>query len=92
MKTTIELAEPVYQQARARAALRGVSMCDFVTEAVNEKLQRSESARKAKGWRAAFGKAPAVEIRAVQERLDVEFSQIREDEWKCLDIGALPPT
>jgi len=82
MKTTIELADPVYRQVKARAALRGVSMRMFITEAVTEKLQRTDTAAETVGWRAAFGKAPADEIRSIQEQLDVEFSQIREDDWQ----------
>ncbi len=82
MKTTIELADPAYRQIKARAAVRGVSMRAFVAEVVHEKLEREGSRPGPGGWRAVFGKVPAAQVREVQERLDLEFSQIREDDWR----------
>ncbi len=82
MKTTIDLADMVYRQVKARAALEGVSMRTFITEAVREKLGHKTSHEGPTGWRAVFGKAEADEIREIQERLDLEFSLIREEDWR----------
>ena len=82
MKTTVELADPVYRQVKARAALAGVSMRTFFTEAVREKLERDASRDEPTGWRAVFGTMPADEVREIQERLDLEFSQIRDEDWR----------
>jgi hypothetical protein len=38
MKTTLDIPDPIFRQAKARAALRGVSLRQFVTEALEEKV------------------------------------------------------
>jgi hypothetical protein len=39
MKTTLEIPDPVFRKAKARAAERGIPLRQFVTEAVEEKLK-----------------------------------------------------
>jgi hypothetical protein len=38
MKTTLEIPDPVFRRAKARAAERGQALRAFVTEALQEKL------------------------------------------------------
>jgi hypothetical protein len=38
MKTTLEIPDSVFRRAKARAAERGIPLRQFVTEAVEEKL------------------------------------------------------
>jgi hypothetical protein len=38
MKTTLDIPDPIFHQAKARAALRGVSLRQFVTEAIEDKV------------------------------------------------------
>ena len=40
MKTTIELADPTFRQAKVLAASRGMTLKQFFTEALEEKLRR----------------------------------------------------
>lgn len=42
MKTTLELPDPLFRQVKAHAAQRGESLRAFVTEALREKLARSQ--------------------------------------------------
>ena len=58
MKTTIEIPDPLFRKAKSRAAEQGVSLKDFVTEALKEKLYPSGApANPAEPqWMAGFGK------------------------------------
>ena len=38
MKTTIEIPDRIFRQAKAKAAERGVALREYVTEAIQEKL------------------------------------------------------
>ncbi len=83
MKTTIEIADPIFRQVKARAALAGKSMRWFVNQAIMEKLKLDAGDLEdvPKGWRAVFGKAPKDAIDELQARLDEEFSRIDPEEW-----------
>jgi hypothetical protein len=41
VKTTLEIPNPVFRKAKAKAAERGIRLQQFVTEAVEEKIDRS---------------------------------------------------
>jgi hypothetical protein len=41
VKTTIEIPDPLFRKAKARAVERGQSLKDFVTEALRDKLDAS---------------------------------------------------
>ena len=49
MKTTLEIPDPIFRRAKSVAAQRGVAVCAFVTEAVDEKLTGA-SQREEKPW------------------------------------------
>ena len=48
MKTTLEIPDPVFRRAKAKAAEQGIPLRQFVTEAVQEKLKGSVA--EAKPW------------------------------------------
>ncbi|MCB1129783.1 MAG: hypothetical protein KDN05_01555 [Verrucomicrobiae bacterium] len=86
MKTTLELPDETFRQAKARAALRGIPMKQFVTEALEEKL-RSDSSQGAPApsppWMRGFG--ALADLREENRRLEgliaEEFGKIEpEDE------------
>jgi hypothetical protein len=39
MKTTLEIPDPLFRQAKSKAAERGIPLRQFVTEAVEDKLK-----------------------------------------------------
>jgi len=83
MKTTIEIADSVYRQVKARAALRGQTVRAFLLEAIGEKLAlESKTEKGPSGWRAVFGKAPEGAAEELQTRIDEEFSRIDPEDWK----------
>lgn len=58
MKTTLDIPDPIFRQAKARAALRGVSLRQFVTEAIEEKITSPASRRTGSSeppWMRGFG-------------------------------------
>lgn len=58
MKTTLELPDAIFRQAKARAALRGIPLRQFVSEALEEKLSAlsaSPSAASEPPWMQGFG-------------------------------------
>ena len=83
MKTTIEIADSVYRQVKARAALRGQTVRAFLLEAIGEKLAEEGTAENGPaGWRAVFGKASRRAVEDVQALIDHEFSHIDPEDWK----------
>lgn len=83
MKTTLEIADPIYFQIKARAALRGTTVRAFVLEALKEKLESQQSEdSKPRGWRKVFGKGAKVDLARIQSVIDDEFSRIHPEDWK----------
>ena len=79
MKTTVEISDTLFRQIKARAALKGQSVKDFLVEAVRaklalEKATPSKRTKKKIGWEAAFGAADPKEIEDLQRIIDEEFS------------------
>lgn len=83
MRTTVEIADSIYRQVKARAALRGQTVRAFLLEAINEKLSADNAPESGPaGWRAVFGKAPQRAIDDLQTEIDREFSRINPEDWK----------
>lgn len=86
MKTTLELPDETFRQAKARAALRGIPMRQFVMEALEEKI-RGESLQGAPvsspPWMRCFGALAdlAEENRRMDGLIAEEFGKI-EPEYK----------
>ena len=82
MKTTVEIPDTLYRQLKARAALQGQTVKDFLVEAVRAKLASGKAPSKRKtGWSAAFGAADPKDVAEVQRIIDEEFSNVNPDDW-----------
>lgn len=79
MKTTLELPDALLRRTKAAAAMRGVSMRDFIALALELQLQQRAPA--APGWRRLAGKARKLDTTSVDRALANEFSRIDEDTW-----------
>jgi hypothetical protein len=86
MKTTLDLPDETFRQAKARAALRGIPMRQFVTEALEEKI-RGESSHGAPSqsppWMRGFGALADLreENRRIEDLIAEEFGKTEaEDE------------
>jgi plasmid stability protein len=83
MKTTVEIPDSLYRQIKARAALKGQSVKDFLIEAVRAKLAGEKAKPKGKtGWESVYGAADPEEVAEVQRIIDEEFSRIDPEGWQ----------
>jgi hypothetical protein len=55
MKIILEIPDPILRRAKSRAAKQGISLRQFVTEAVEARLQGT-SAKEPRPWMKHFGK------------------------------------
>lgn len=80
MKTTLEIPDPIFRKAKAKAAEQGVSLRQFVTDAVEEKLCTNASERP---WMRSFGGLRHLhkENVRIQKLIDDEFEKIDPEEW-----------
>ena len=83
MKTTLEIPDPVFRKAKARAAERGIPLRQFVTEAVEEKLARPADVEE-KPWLKMWGGLRHLrkETARIQRIIDEEFEKIEPEDWE----------
>lgn len=83
MKTTVEIPDPLFRRAKSRAAERGQSLKQLVTEALQEKLaaRAGEAGAAEPEWMQGFGKLRRLrkETKRIQDRVD-EVSEVIEPE------------
>ena len=81
MKTTLEIPDKVFRQAKAKAAEQGVPLRQFVTEAVEARLKASAEE---KPWMKMAGGLRHLrkETARIQKLIDEEFEQIEPGDWK----------
>jgi len=84
MKTTIEIPDPLFRRAKSRAAERGQTLKQLVTEALQEKLAgRARQARPDNPeWMRGFGglRRLRAETRRIQARIDEAFEVIEPED------------
>ncbi len=82
MKTTLEIPDPVFRRAKARAAERGIPLRQFVTEAVEEKLLAKPAAGN-RPWISLAGKLRHLrkESARINRLIEKEFERIEPEEW-----------
>lgn len=81
MKTTLEIPDSIFRRAKSAAAVRGIPLREFVTEAVKDKLA-ADSKSDDKPWMAAFGKLRHLrkENARIHRMIEVEFEQIEAED------------
>jgi hypothetical protein len=84
VKTTLEIPDPLFRKAKARAAERGQSLKDLVTEALEARLAADADADNPKTpkWMAGFGKLRALrdETAGIQHVIDEAFESIEDED------------
>jgi len=84
VKTTIEIPDPLFRRAKSKAAERGQTLKQLVTEALEEKL--SAGAGKTRpgkpAWMGGFGQLRRLrrETRRIQARIDEAFEIIEPED------------
>lgn len=84
MKTTLEIPDPLFRKAKARAAERGQSLKAFVAEALEQRLAMDSAADAAQDpkWMSGFGKLRHLrdETARVQSVVDDAFESIEDED------------
>ena len=84
MKTTIEIPDDLFRQAKVKAAERGQSLRQLVTEALREKLKvRATSSAPAEPlWMEGFGKLRRLrkETERIQAHIDEVFEVVEPED------------
>jgi len=84
VKTTIEIPDPLFRKAKSKAAERGQTLKELVTEALQEKL--AAGARKVPpgepDWMQGFGKLRRLrrETARIQARINEAFEVIEPED------------
>lgn len=81
MKTTLEIPDALFRRAKSAAAVRGIPLREFVTEAVKDKLS-ADSKSADKPWMTAFGKLRHLrkENIRINRIIEEEFEQIEAED------------
>ncbi len=84
MKTTIEIPDPLFRKAKSKAAERGQTLRQFVTDALQDKLaSKADGARNGEPeWMQGFGKLRRLrkETARIQSRIDATFEVIETED------------
>ena len=83
VKTTIEIPDSLFRETKARAALRGESLKDFVCDAIASRLQEKNGGERPEpGWRKFFGCADPADIAEIDAAIESEFGTVDPADWK----------
>ena len=83
MKTTIELPDEALRAAKAISASKGMSLKDFFSEALIEKLKRISDENSGQApWMAGFGKLShlSTETERIMADIEAEFEIIEHED------------
>jgi len=85
VKTTIEIPDGLFRKAKSKAAERGQSLKDLVTEALQEKLARNAGnslPEREPAWMQGFGKLRRLrsETARIQRLVDETFEVIEPED------------
>jgi hypothetical protein len=82
MKTTLEIPDALFRQAKSAAAERGIPLRALVSEELAEKLR--VRGRPDKPWLKTFGKLRGLrkETAHISRMIEEEFGRIEPEDWK----------
>lgn len=84
MKTTLEIPDPIFRRAKAKAAERGQPLREFVTEALQEKLSGGNARTRAQTtpWMTGFGALRPLrrETARIQRLIDSELRVVEPED------------
>lgn len=83
MKTTLEIPDPLFRRVKAKAAVRGQSLKEFVNEALQEKLAPRSTARPGQAeWMEGFGKLRRLrkETKRIEARIHEAFEVVEPED------------
>jgi len=83
VKTTIELPDELFREAKATAARRGTALREFVRQALVEKLAREDGVSQttsAGKWPVPPPDVPLEELRRIHAIIEEEFEEIEPED------------
>ena len=82
MKTTLEIPDTLFRQAKSKAAEQGIPLREFVTEAVKDKLKADPSTGE-KPWMKHMGKLKDLrkETRRINMVIEEAFEKVDPEAW-----------
>ena len=82
VKTTVEIPDALFRQAKAAAAEQGASLKEFFTQALRQHLRASAGTPPEKAWMKAFGGLRHLhrETKRIERIIAEEFEQIEEED------------
>lgn len=84
MKTTIEIPDPLFRKAKSRAAERGQTLKEFVTEALQTKIVNDSAGDNSNEpkWMGGFGKLRRLrkETARIQGTIDDVFGVVEPED------------
>jgi len=82
MKTTLEIPDALFRQAKSAAAEQGIPLRALVSEALAEKLRAR--GRPDKPWLKTFGKLRSLrnETAHIGRIIEEEFGRIEPEDWQ----------
>jgi len=83
VKTTLEIPDFLFRRAKSVAAERGIPLRQFVTEAVQDKLNVT-SASAQRPWMKHMGKLKHLrkETKSIDKRIEEAFEQVDREVWE----------
>lgn len=82
MRTTLEIPDDLFREAKATAARRGESLKDFVNAALEAQLRDPRSRADRSGWRSVFGLADAKHVAAVDKLVTRDLENVDPSDWR----------
>ncbi len=87
MKSTIELPDALFREAKELASRKGLSLRQVVIEALAQKIRSEKDIASEKLWLKAFKRLkvdPELKqsLEAIRQAVDTEFEQVNLEEWK----------
>ena len=82
MKTTLEIPDAIFRRAKSAAAERGIPLREFVTEAVQEKIESHKKSAEKPWVKLAGGlKHLHEETQRINRIIEEEFEEIEPEDW-----------
>lgn len=84
MKTTVEIPDNLFRDAKTAAAQNGTSLRQFLTEAVADKVQTSRRLARERPWMRLAGMLEgfAREVERAEQVIEEEFERVNVEDWK----------